>query len=188
MVRFSLFWLICIVVAGLNLPGKLEASGSIVASRVEYLTKSGREPGSFGNAQVGFSNVGLPPYLFPVPPSEDHIGNRSRDDRELCNDGKGFITGHWMLGLVLCILGIWCTCRMYMLPDALSDHAYFTRAFMLQFLFLVFFGVGVYGIISTTFKDCDEKANASRSGGLAPTSHAESPAPSPGHAPLECAG
>ena len=107
-----------------------------------------------------FSNVGLPPYLFPLSPSKNHINNCGRNNRELCNDGKSVIAGHWGLGIVLCVIGFWCCCKMYLMPDGLSDHVYFTRAFIWQSLFLVFFGVGIYGIISSTFKDCETKPNA----------------------------
>ncbi len=105
-------------------------------------------------------NIGLPPYLFPLSPSKHYVGDRSRDDRELCNDGKGFITGHWVLGIILCALGMWCSCRMYLMPDGLSDHSYFIGALIWQGLFILFFGIGCYGVISSTFKDCDMKPNA----------------------------
>ena len=140
--------------------GNLSAFGGSVGTLLSGLY---RQAISFNSP---LRNVGLPPYLFPLPPSKHHIGDRSSDDRELCNDGKGFITGHWVLGIVLCVIGIWCSCRMYLMPDGYSDYLYFTRAFIWQGLFVVLFGFGVYAIISSTFKDCDAKPNAPAHGPL----------------------
>jgi hypothetical protein len=43
--------------------------------------------------------------------------------------------------------------------DTPSLH-FFVRVCTYLFLYAVFFGVGLYGIISTTFEDCDETPNA----------------------------
>jgi hypothetical protein len=49
---------------------------------------------------------------------------------------------------------------MYLIRDGRSDYFYFTRAFMWQSLFIFSFGIGLYGVISSTFKDCNMATNA----------------------------
>lgn len=78
--------------------------------------------------------------------------------KELCNDGAGFITGHWGLGILLCLVGICCSCRAFLGFAQIEDRpcfSSFARYFAYQFLFVMFFGVGLFGILSSTFKNCE---------------------------------
>jgi hypothetical protein len=105
------------------------------------------------------SNIGLPPYLPPLPPSKPCVSGSSCKRKEICNDREGFITGHWILGLIFCTVGIGCCAQSFRksgFAPTFSDFAHYAGY---QLLFVVFFSLGSYAIISTTFKDCDQKAN-----------------------------
>lgn len=100
-------------------------------------------------------NVGLVRYAPPLLPRKYRVDDGSGEYQELCNDGKGFITGHWMLGLVLCVIGIWCCIRGFQHVFYDDRFSSIFRAFGYQLLFVVFFGIGLYGVVSLTFQDCE---------------------------------
>jgi hypothetical protein len=71
-------------------------------------------------------------------------------------DGKGFITGHWVLGSILCFVGVCFGIKAYWRMDGYSS---LIPSFVCQFLFGVLFSIGFYGVISATFEDCNVTLN-----------------------------
>ena len=60
------------------------------------------------------SNHNPRPYLLtgydtdglPLTKGDKGVNHSSRKNRELCNDGQGFVKGHWKLEIVLCLVGM----------------------------------------------------------------------------------
>ena len=67
--------------------------------------------------------------------------------------------GHWILGIILCVIGLSCCAQAFRTSGFAPTLNDFGRYAKWQGLFFVFFSIGMYVIISTTFKDCDTKPN-----------------------------
>jgi hypothetical protein len=119
-----------------------------------------RQPCTFRAAQIRFSDGGLPSYLLPLSPREICVSGSSCKRQEICNDGKGLIAAHWILSLIFCVAGLRCCARAFrQVGDEPSIDSYI-RYMAYQVLFAVLFGTGMYGIISTTFQECDVTSHA----------------------------
>lgn len=113
--------------------------------------------GAFRNLQIFVGPSPLLPYSPPLHPRKKGIDDSDYQDGELCNDGKSFITGHWGLGILLGAVGFGCGfSALWQFDESFTSVV---RSFGYWLLCLVCFGFGIYGIISTTFKGCEEKAN-----------------------------